>query len=74
MTSAVQFVRHGKSLNACEGISMAKKALPSLEFHKNLSFVKQVVELCANKLPLYPFDDELEKFECKFECCRDNFD
>jgi hypothetical protein len=55
---------------------MAKKALPSLEFHKNLSFVKQVVELCANKLPLYPFDDELlEKFECsKFECCRDNFD
>ena len=66
MTAAVHFMKHSKALDAHEGIDLAKKALPSLEFHKNMVFVKRVVELCATKLPLYPHDEELlEKFECK---------
>ncbi|XP_044270747.1 rotatin isoform X1 [Tribolium madens] len=64
MTSAVEFMRQYRSLNAHEGIILAEKSLPCLEFHQDLTFVKQVIDLSANKLPLYPSDDTLsETFE-----------
>lgn len=66
MTSAVEFLKQEKVLSAFDGIQLAKKALPSLEFHKNLNFVKSVIELSAKKLPFHLNDEELvENFECK---------
>lgn len=66
MTCAVEFMNHCKSLNTHDGIVLAEKALPCLEFHRDLTFVKQVIDLSANKLPLYPNDMTLiEIFESK---------
>lgn len=64
MGAAVLFLK-GKSLKTNEGINLALKALPSLEFHRELKFVHKVIEIGVNKLPLNLHDEAiLEKFEC----------
>lgn len=66
MIASVDFMKKYKTLNASEGIELVEKALPSLEFHKDLDIVRNFIELCASKLPLYQYDlDLLEKFERK---------
>lgn len=40
---------------------LAVEGVNSLEFHKNLTFVKNVVEICANKLPQHNFGESILK-------------
>lgn len=60
MTAAVQLLEFYKTKNFVENVDLAKNAILSLQFHKNLQFLKTVVEIFATKMP----SDNLEE-KCK---------
>lgn len=49
MSAAVKLLRNYKAIHYSDNIALAKQAILSLQFHKNLSFVKAVVEMCATQ-------------------------
>lgn len=52
ITSAVKFIKNGLSMPTLEAVKLAVEGVYSLEFHKNLNFIKVLIEICANHLPL----------------------
>ncbi|CAH1953846.1 unnamed protein product [Acanthoscelides obtectus] len=50
MTSTVQFLKHHKDSNVCNNIKLALESIPSLEFHKDMDFIKGFIDFCANNI------------------------
>lgn len=61
MSSAVQFLTKYKTNNFSENVDLAKNAILSLQFHKNLNFLETVVEVFAKKTPSDILEDNLRK-------------
>ncbi|KAJ8948141.1 hypothetical protein NQ318_009228 [Aromia moschata] len=52
MTATVRFLKEHKSLGTSENLRLAKAALPSIEFHEDFDFIRDVVEICSEKVSL----------------------
>lgn len=51
MSAAVVLLKEHKSKNLTENVVLAKNAILSLQFHKNLKLLKIIVETFAAKTP-----------------------
>ncbi|CAH1155943.1 unnamed protein product [Phaedon cochleariae] len=51
ITSTVKFLKQYKNLSFTENLRLAVESLPSIEFHKDLDYLKIFVEVCSEKLP-----------------------
>ena len=66
MTFAVKFMKHYLSLSIVECAELCCEGLKSLEFHKNVTFIKAFVEVSASRLPMEcPSEEIIRKFERK---------
>lgn len=61
MSSAVEFLKHNKSKSFSENTVLAKNAILSLQFHRNLTFIKILAQTFATKMPTDPSDDVLKE-------------
>lgn len=55
MSCAIQFLKQ-KTSSTVDSIILAKQAFLSLEFYKDVTFVKLFVDLCASRLPSHMND------------------
>lgn len=58
MSCAIQFLKQ-KNCSTVDSITLAKQALLSLEFHKDVTFVKLFIDLCASRLPSHMNDENM---------------
>ncbi|KAK4876162.1 hypothetical protein RN001_012584 [Aquatica leii] len=63
MTSAINFFRNYASLPFTEAIKLAKEAVKSLDFLKNVSFISSIIQLCSDHLPACVQEEFLETTE-----------
>nr|CAH7739552.1 unnamed protein product [Callosobruchus chinensis] len=50
MTSTVKFLKDHKDLSISDNLKLAVDSLPSLEFHKDLDFIRVFIDFCSLKL------------------------
>lgn len=66
ITSAIRFIKSGRSLPVAESIRLAKGGLLSLEFHRHTSFIKVFIEICTNTLPMTTIPPDIQSsLDCK---------
>ncbi|KAK9883541.1 hypothetical protein WA026_001716 [Henosepilachna vigintioctopunctata] len=62
MSAAVQFIRNDLSCFA-RLIAIAKKAILSLQFHKNLSFIDMLIQECSTRFSLHTNETDAANME-----------
>lgn len=60
MDVAVKFIRHGISSNDEDVVLLMLSVIPSLEYHKNMSLVKNFCEILVNKYPKWKESEKLK--------------
>lgn len=61
MSAAVKLLKEYKLKDFVDNVHLAKEAIFSLQFHKNLNFLTIVVEMFAKKMPLLELTDDVKK-------------
>lgn len=57
MSAVVHFLKEFKTKSFTENVELAKNSMLSLQFHKNLNFLKNTIEIFAKKFPAEVTDE-----------------
>nr|CAI5848647.1 unnamed protein product [Callosobruchus analis] len=52
MTTTVKFLNDYKDMGISDSLKLAADSIPSLEFHKNMTFIEAFIDFCSHKLGL----------------------